>query len=122
MHFRLRKNVIQLIRTTYDESKKKGNNTIIGTVRLSKPMLTDELRMKLTREEISAFETWVNTQHRTEMLREELAALALAETMALAEKWFERESDSNAARIAVRDIVFHWQSLRKTLVNKGLLD
>ncbi len=122
MHFRLRKNVIQLIRTTYDESKKKGNNTIIGTVLLSKPTLSDELRLKLTEEEISAFNLWLNTQHRTDRLREEIAALTLAETMSLAEKWFERENNSSSAHIAVRDIVSNWQSLRKILANKGLLD
>lgn len=122
MHFRLRKNVIQLIRTAYDESKKKGNNTIIGTVRLSKPVLSDELRMKLTAEEISAFDVWLNTQHRTDRLREEIAALTLADTMALAEKWFERESHSSAAPVAMRDIMSRWQSLRKVLANQGLLD
>ena len=122
MHFRLRKNVIQLIRTTYDESKKKGNNTIIGTVLLSKPILSDELRLKLAEEEISAFNLWLNTQHRTDRLREEIAALTLAETMSLAEKWFERENNSGTAHIAVRDIVSNWQSLRKVLANKGLLD
>lgn len=122
MHFRIRKNVIQLIRTTYDDNKKKGINSIIGTVPLSKPELSDASRMQLTKEEISAFDTWINTQHRTSMLREEIAALTLAETMALAEKWFERDSDSRTTHIVVHDIVSHWQSLRRTLTKKGLLE
>ena len=53
MHFRIRKNVIQLIRTTYDESKKKGNSAIIGTVPMAKPQLSEELRRKLTVEEVA---------------------------------------------------------------------
>jgi len=122
MHFRIRKNVIQLIRTTYNDSKKRGINSIIGTILLSKPDLSEELRMQLTAEEISAFETWIDTQHRTNMLREEIAALTLAETMALAEKWFERDSDSRTTHAVVRDIVFHWQSLRRVLAKKGLLE
>ncbi|MDO9106917.1 MAG: hypothetical protein Q7U57_18395 [Methylovulum sp.] len=122
MHFRIRKNVIQVIRTTYDENKKKGVNSIIGTVLLSKPELSDELRVRLTAEEIFAFDTWVNTQHRTSMLREEIAALTLAETMVLAEKWFERSNDAGATQMVVRDILFHWQSLRKMLAKKGLLE
>ncbi|MDP2902807.1 MAG: hypothetical protein Q8N96_06825 [Methylovulum sp.] len=122
MHFRIRKNVVQLIRTAYDDSKKKGINSIIGTVQLSKPSLSDNLRMQLTAEEICAFEIWINTQHRTSMLREEMAAMTLAETMALAEKWFERNSGSSATHTVVRDIVFHWQSLRKVLAQKGLLE
>ncbi len=122
MHFRLRKNVIQLIRITYDDAKKKGNNTIIGTVKLSNPVLPDELRLKLTTEEIKAFDIWLNTQHRTERLREEIAALTLAESMVLAEKWFEREGDSKGAQMVANDIVPQWHNIRRLLVKKGLLE
>ena len=122
MHFRLRKNVIQLIRTTYNESKKKGDNLIVGTVKLSNPKLSDELHAKLTADEITAFELWVTTQHHTEMLRAELAALTLAETMLLAETWFEREGQSIAARTAATDIMSVWQNLRRTLTKKTLVD
>lgn len=122
MHFRVRKNVIQLIRTTYDEARKKGNNAIIGTVKLAQPELTAELRAALTADEIAAFESWVKTQRRGDALREELAALTAADTMAQAEKWFEREGDSVAARSAARDILIHWQSLRRLFTKNGLLD
>jgi len=122
MHFRVRKNVIQLIRTTYDGSKKRGNNAIIGTVKLVSPELSDELRGALTAAEITDFETWLKTHRRSDALREELAALTAAETMAQAEKWFEREGDSVAARNAARDIIFHWQSLRRLFSKNGLLD
>ncbi len=122
MHFRLRKNVIQLIRIAYDDAKKKGNNTVIGTVKLSNPVLSDELRLKLTSEEIKAFDVWLNTRHRTDRLREEMAALTLAENMALAEKWFEREGDSRGAQIVVNDIVPQWHNMRRLLIKKGLLE
>ena len=122
MHFRVRKNVVQLIRTTYDKSRKKGNNAIIGTVRLAKPELSAELRRELKAEEIAAFDAWVKTQRHTDALREELAALTLAETVARAERWFEREGDSVAARAAVAEVVLQWQTLRRLLARKGLLD
>jgi PHP family Zn ribbon phosphoesterase len=122
MHFRVRKNVIQLIRTKYDDGKKKGVNTIIGTVKLAKPELSADLRQNLTAEEIAAFEIWVKTHHHTDMLREEIAALTLTESINLAEKWFEREGNSAAAQTAARDIIFHWQSMRKLFVKSGLLE
>ncbi|OGA47269.1 MAG: hypothetical protein A3G24_09140 [Betaproteobacteria bacterium RIFCSPLOWO2_12_FULL_62_13] len=122
MHFRVRKNVVQLIRTTYDKSRKKGNNAIIGTVRLAKPELSAELRRELKAEEIAAFDAWMKTQRHTDALREELAALTLAETVARAERWFEREGDSVAARAAVAEVVLQWQTLRRLLARKGLLD
>jgi hypothetical protein len=122
VHFRVRKNVIQLVRIVYDESKKKGVTSVVGTVRLEKPELSPELRQALTQEEIASFDTWVKAQHRTEMLREELAALTLPEAMARAQRWFEREQDSAAARALAPDIVAHWQALRRVLVKKGFLD
>jgi hypothetical protein len=122
VHFRLRKNVIQLIRTTYNESKKKGDNVIVGTVKLNNPVLCDELREKLKTEEISAFESWLASQHRTEMLRAELAALTLAQTMLAAQTWFERETDLEQARASAADIMNAWQSLRRVLAKKILID
>lgn len=122
MHFRIRKNVVQLIRTTYDASKKKGVNTTVGAVKLGNPELTPELQRDLTAEEIAEFESWVKTQHRATMLREELAAMSLAETISQAEKWFEREGDSADARTLSTEIIFQWQSLRRLFAKHGLLD
>ena len=122
MHFRIRKNVIQLIRTTYDVDKKKGVNTTVGAVPLSAPELKADLRSQMSGDEILAFESWVATQHRTNLLREELAAMTLAESLALADKWFEKHGDSQPANAIVRDILLNWHSLRKTLAKKGLLD
>ncbi|ASF47602.1 hypothetical protein [Methylovulum psychrotolerans] len=122
MHFRVRKNVIQLIRVTYDGSTKKGSNAIIGSVRLSAPELSDELRVKLTEAEVRAFQVWLDTQHKTLMLKEEVAALTLAETLSLAERWFERGQGGDAAAMAAQDIVFQWQALRKVFLKKGLLE
>lgn len=122
MHFRVRKNVIQLIRTTYDAGKKKGVNTVVGTVKLAKPVIAADLAAMLTPAEAAEFDTWLKTQHRADSLREELAALGLAETMASAECWFARTGDSLAARIAAADIVAQWQSLRRVMTKNGLLD
>jgi len=122
MHFRIRKNVIQLIRTSYDESKKKGVSIILGTVALSKPELSNDLALKMTDTEISAFKAWLETQHRSVMLREEMAAITLAETMDLAERWFDRENQSTIAQLTAQDIMSRWQSLRKMFAKKGLLD
>lgn len=122
MHFRLRKNVIQLIRIDYDGAKKKGVNTVVGTVQLADPVIPEALRVKLTVDELAAFEAWVNTQHRANCLREEMAALTLAETMALAEKWFAKAGNSNAAQFVAQDIMSQWHSLRRQLTKNNLLD
>lgn len=122
MHFRVRKNVIQLVRTSYDPEIKRGVATVVGTVRLAHPELTEELKTLLTAEETAQFDLWVQTQHRIDALREELAALSLPQSMAQALKWFEREGDTPAASALASETVFQWQALRRQLTKQGLLD
>jgi len=122
MHFRVRKNVVQLIRTTYDVERKRGVNTIVGTVSVTNPELTRELSEALTEEEAIEFQSWVATRHRANELREELAALTLADAMGQAKRWFERENGSVAARAAATEVIFQWQGLRRLLAKQGLLD
>ncbi|GAB6140410.1 hypothetical protein JCM14076_11390 [Methylosoma difficile] len=123
MHFRIRKNVIQLIRVTYDKSKKKGSNAIIGTVPLAETTLSEDLQKLLSQDEIAAYESWVRKHNRLDILRAEFAALTLAENLATAEKWFEREGNSNPiAKTTATEIVQQWHSMRKIFVKMGLLD
>lgn len=115
MHFRVRKNVVQLIRGVYDPQKKKGVAQIIGSVRLDDPVLGPELVALLTGEEVEAFHLWINTLHRTEQLKTELAALTLAEQMKLANTWFAQQSNNGTAEQIANDIQIAWQALRRTL-------
>jgi hypothetical protein len=121
MHFRVRKNVIQLIRTTYDAVEKKPKATLVGRVPLDKPELTEELRTLLTPAEAEELQEWVAGHHRLAMLREEFAALSLAEHLELADRWFARQGDSRAAVMAAAELLPALQALRKTLKAKGLL-
>lgn len=122
MHFRVRKNVIQLIRTSYDSGKKRAVSSTIGSVKLANPVLGEMLRQQLSVAEIDEFESWMESHHRVNALREELAALSLPETLSLAEKWFAQENDSPAARRVALEVIFHWQELRKLFARNGLLD
>jgi hypothetical protein len=122
MHFRIRKNVIQLIRVSYDAGKKKGVNTVVGSVRLSNPKLSEELRASLSTAEIEEFNSWLRTQHRVESLRDELAAMTLAENLSRAARWFQKEGGSESAHSTAAEIVAQWQSLRRLLVRNGLLE
>lgn len=122
MHFRVRKNVIQLLRVTYDPNKKKGFNTLIGTVKLADPVLSDEIVSLMTEQEIADFNLWLTTKYHLDTLREELAALTLSEQIELAEKWFEREGNSHRAQILANSIFSQWQSLRRQMLKSNLID
>ena len=121
MHFRVRKNVVQLVRMEYRPEIKGGRAVVVGSVKLADPVLTEDLRAALTSDEVAEFQEWLATKHRVDTLEQELAALTLVDALQRAEAWFARAGDSAAARNAAGQIVPAWQSLRRTLSKKGLL-
>jgi hypothetical protein len=122
MHFRTRRNVVQLVRTTYDQVGKKPKATVVGRLRLDQPELTPELRAALNAQELSETQAWLEGNYRTQMLREELAALTLPETLAMANSWFARNRQSPAAAAAASTLLPNLQALRRTLKSGGFLD
>jgi len=122
MHFRVRKNVVQLVRMTYQAELKRGKSQVVGSVRLANLILSDELMEALTEEEVSEFSQWVTTRHHLDQLQQELAALTLAEQLQKAQTWFEHQRNSKAASAIAGDLVIRWQSFRRVLAKNGLLD
>jgi hypothetical protein len=121
MHFRTRRNVVQLVRTTYDQVGKKPKTVVVGRLRLGHPVLSPELESMLSAEELREARSWLDGQYRVQMLREELAAVTLAETLSLASNWFARNKDSPTAAAAAANVLPNLQALRKTLKIGGLL-
>jgi len=121
VHFRIRKNVVQLVRTSYNPLTKKPRTKIVGRMQLKQPGLSKELKSKLTEEEIAEAEEWINGQFRTNSLKEELAALTLSESILAANRWFSRNEDNPAAMEIALQLLPAFKSLRKMLRGKGLL-
>ncbi len=121
MHFRLRRNVVQLVRTSYDPATKKPKAVVVGRMSLRDPELSPELKRQLTETEIAEAEAWIKVQHRMNSLKEEFAALTLPESISLASRWFSRNADSLAASTVVPQLLPELQSLRMMLRKKGLL-
>lgn len=122
MHFRVRKNVVQLIRITYDADKKRGVNTVVGAVPLAKPELPPDLHAMLSVDERAAFAEWVQVHWHTRQMKQELAALTLGDALAQATGWFEQHADTPTARAIAFDVSQQMQLLRRTLRDKGLTD
>ncbi len=121
MHFRLRKNVVQLVRTSYNPDTKKPRTVVVGRMPLKQPKLSPELESKLTEDEIAETEEWIDGQFRMNSLKEELAALTLEESISAAHRWFSRNADNPAAAAIVVQLLPALQALRKMLRGKGLL-
>lgn len=121
MHFRLRRNVVQLVRTSYNRVTKKPKTVVVGRMSLRDPELSPELKSQLSEAEIAETEAWIEVQHRMNSLKEEFAALTLPESISLARQWFSRNADSLAASTVIPQLLPELQSLRKMLRKKGLL-
>lgn len=121
MHFRIRKQVVQLVRMNYDAAVKRGRAEVVGSVKLSDPILPEELRHLLTAQEVDEFDQWVATQYRSHQLKQELAALSLAEQIDLAKQWFEAEGNSATAKIVADETQRSWKALRKKLMRLDIL-
>jgi tRNA-dihydrouridine synthase len=120
VHFRLRRNVVQLVRTSYNAFTKKPKAVVVGRMSLRDPELSPELKRQLTEAEIAEAEAWIEVQHRMNSLKEEFAALTLPETLALASRWFSRNADSPAAAAVIPHLLPELQALHKMLRKKGL--
>ena len=88
---------------------------------IGQPKLTRELRKKLTEDEIAEAEQWIDGQFRLNSLKEELAALTLAESISTANRWFSRNEDNPAATAIALKLLPEFKALRKMLRKKGLL-
>jgi hypothetical protein len=121
MHFRIRKNVVQLVRTLYNPDTKKPKTVVVGRMPLREPKLSPELKRELTADEIAESEEWIQGQFRTDSLKEELAALMLSESMSAANRWFSRNTDNPAATAIALQLLPAFKNLRKMLRGKGLL-
>jgi hypothetical protein len=79
MHFRIRTNAIQLIRTTYDAEQKRGKNEVVGTVSRRNLTLSEEVAGKLTPEEKESFEAFVTTYRNTKSMQAKVHAFQLSD-------------------------------------------
>ena len=121
MHFRLRKNVVQFVRTLYNPDTKKPRTVVVGRMPLKDPKLSPELKRKLTEDEIAEAQEWIEGKFRMNSLKEELAALTLEESISAANRWFSRNADNPVATAIALQLLPEFKALRKMLRGKGLL-
>ena len=121
MHFRERGTVVQLIRTSYDSTTKKGKNEIVGRLVKNNPKITPQLDGVLTDKERKEVKAWIVGNGTTGRLKEQLAAHTLAEQMALEEEWFKGHKGEDA-RILATTLMGSWLPLRQVMKKNGLIE
>lgn len=122
MRFRIHQNTVQLVRTEQDPQTKKPKATIVGRLQRAKPGLDEDLKKALTPKEAAEVERWMMSDQRLQALKEEVAALSLAETMEYAEAWFVHQDGSEVARILATQVVASWLRLRNQMQKHTALE
>ena len=122
MHFRLRNNIVQVIRTTYDPASKKPRAEIVGRLDRTDPEPGPELLAACTPAEAEEVRRWVAGHMRAHAIAAEHAARTLVQQFAEAARWFATTQDLESARALAADMQQQWVKLRNQLRRGGLLD
>jgi hypothetical protein len=93
MQIRNRNGKLQLIRTVYDPSIKRGKSVLVGTIPSYVRAVSNDLNEKLTALERTQLQTFLDkTASELDAFRQEYAARELPATLRLVTKWY-LESD-----------------------------
>lgn len=119
MHFRERGRSVQVLRTSYNEGDKKPSHEVLG--RLVKPKLEidDELKSKLTPDELAEVQQYLSKTGRREALRLEYEASRFPETLSLVTEWLATADQASAAAFA-EQVAKPLTRLRRTLAKSGM--
>src|SRR5450755_4320433 len=69
MHFRERRQIVQIIRAKYDPSSKKGKNEIVGRLVKANPQFSDALEAALSKEERKEVVAWIEGHAKVQRLK-----------------------------------------------------
>lgn len=111
MQFRERRRVIQVIRTTYDPTLKRGRSTLLGTLDKTAPAVSEPLRAACTAGELEELARYLDGRRGT-------GAESLAEQMRKAAAYFRTHHDAAALAYAA-EIRGAWDELKEALRAAG---
>ena len=100
MQFRDRGSSVRLIRTGYDAEAKKPTSEVIGKLQRPKMALDDDVRAKLTAEELQEVEAYRQGILRSEGVAREFAAQSLKDHLKLAMEWLAAAPAAEAKTFA----------------------
>ncbi|MCA1908105.1 MAG: hypothetical protein LDL39_07075 [Magnetospirillum sp.] len=119
MQFRERAKVIQLIRTIYDPSIKRGRAEVVGKLDKDQPLVDDALRRVCSPAELAEVEAYL-VQRQQALTQESMAQAVrdLPAMMRMAEQYFRR-ADDPLAGVQAAEIFAAWEDLKKALHKGG---
>lgn len=121
MHYRIRGNNVQLVKTVTDKKTLKPQSVPVGSANLRTGVLTDVALAGLSKEEIAEVRAWIQEQQTLIELRRELEARCLAEKISEVGMWL-KTADRQKAAAVVREVEYAFKTFRMRARKFGLMD
>lgn len=122
MQIRNRNGKLQLIRTVYDPSIKRGKSVLVGTIPSYVRAVSNDLNEKLTALERTQLQTFLDkTASELDAFRQEYAARELPATLRLVTKWYlESDKASIGLNQLAEDSRSEFTALLAAMVKAGV--
>jgi len=119
MQFRERRRVIQVIRTVYDPTLKRGRSEVVGTLDKDAPAVGEALRAACTAEELEEVGAYLRTRLNAQRgATARAGAETLPEQMRAAVEYFRTHQDEEALAFAA-EIRAAWEPLKEAMRDAG---
>ena len=120
MHFRVRGNNVQIVKTDVDKKTLQSKSVPAGSANIKTGVLSDELLSKLTEKEVQEVRRWIEARQRINALRQEVEAHQLPARIEEATAWLAGAEPAKVADIA-QEIERAVGKLRRTMMRGGLI-
>lgn len=117
MHFRIRGNNVQLVKTIIDPETKRARSRPVGSANLATGQLNARAREGLSGEEVAAVSAWLQQRKDVQAKQLELTVIALPKTLNDVAEWIRTAPRSEVERIA-DEVSFAMRDLRRAMDRK----
>jgi hypothetical protein len=117
MHFRIRGNNVQLVKTVADPESGKAKSAPVGSVNLLTGKINERALEALSSEEVVEVETWLDKKRDLDQRKRQLEAETLPLTLSDVATWIN-EADRSAVAELAEEIQFGMAEVRRALTAK----
>lgn len=121
MHFRIRGNNVQLIKTVTDKKTLKQKSVPVGSANLQTGILNEAALSGLSSAEVGEVRVWLQEQQSLIALHKELDARTLATKISEVGEWLKTADRKKAATVA-REVEYAYRTFRQRARKSNLLD
>ena len=118
MHYRVRGNNVQIVKTIIDGESHKAKSKPVGSLNLSNGQLSLLARQNLTQEDIASVEKWYEQRQDLERRKRKLEAERFQFTIGDIIQWV-KEASTEEVQASSDDLLFALNDLRAAIVSKS---